>query len=57
MFDGNLRKMSTRLVFKVSRVFILNLGQKFEIVSSLQSIQCGILVAFVNFDKAYLLIH
>jgi hypothetical protein len=49
--------MSTRLVFKVSRVFILNLGQKFEIVSSLQSIQRGILVAFVNFDKAYLLIH
>jgi hypothetical protein len=26
MFDGNLRKMSTRLVFKDSVVFILNLG-------------------------------
>jgi hypothetical protein len=30
---------------------------KFKIVSSLQSVQCRILIAFSNFDKAYLLNH
>jgi hypothetical protein len=57
MFIGNLRKMSTLLVFKASGVFISNLGQKFEIVSPIESVQRRIPAAFINFDKAYLLNH
>jgi hypothetical protein len=55
IFIGNLRKMSTCLVFKVSGVFIYNLEEKFKIVSSFQFVQRRILAAFSSFDKAYLL--
>jgi hypothetical protein len=36
IFIGDLRKMSTRLIFKASEVVISKLGQIFEIVSPLQ---------------------
>jgi hypothetical protein len=42
-------------VFPWSR--ILNFGQKFEIVSFLQSVQLRIPAAFVKLDKTYLLNH
>jgi hypothetical protein len=57
LFVRILRKISTRLVFKVSGVFVSNLGQKFEIVSSLESVQHRIPAAFFYFSKAYRLNH
>jgi hypothetical protein len=57
IFVENLRNISTILVSKFSGVFILNLGQKFKIVNSLQSVQRRIPAAIINFDKVYLLNH
>jgi hypothetical protein len=57
MFDGNLRKMSTCLVFKVLEFLFIIFGRQFKIVSSLQSVHLKIPAAFINFDRAYLLNH
>jgi hypothetical protein len=52
IFVGRLRMASTHLVFKVSGVYISNLGKKFEIFTSSNLFQRRIPAAFVKFHKS-----